>query len=199
MKRVVLVPLFILVLFSTAIASEPNFAGIKWEDGDDAIIAKIGKIQGFNAGAETRKYAEASIQMCNPDEEATASFDIRKTAMTNTKAAKDASVDTRIIRSGDASQKISAIAFSRSKVTDKLLVINVAFNKNRDSFSRDLGDRIDQMLKKHGLPARIIRDTYQWEVSNVEIDADGSKGIISYQHLLNIEAHCTLLKQTNIQ
>jgi hypothetical protein len=183
------------MMVGIAVAGEPTFASINWDDGDDTVIAKIGKIKGFSGVLPLAKKDAEPYRICRPDIRTAKAAGIKPTALNNSDKTADSNIDTRVVNSGDAAHQINSIDFSRSKITDKLLVINVSFNKNRDSFTRDLGDTIDLMLKKHGLPSRIIRDTYQWKISNVEIDADGSSGVISYHHLINIEEHCNLESQ----
>ena len=195
MKKTVLIPLFILMMLSKAVAEEPTFASINWDDGDDTVIAKIGKIKGFSGVIPATKKDVKPYRICRRNVKTTKATGVKPTALNSSGKATSSNIDTRIMNSGNATHQIDSIDFSRSKITEKLLVINVSFNKKRNTYTRDLGDTIDLMLKKHGLPLRIIRETYQWKISNVEIDADGSSGVISYHNLMNIDEHCNLESQ----
>ena len=195
MKKTTFISLFILVMASFAVAGEPMFASINWDDGNDTVIAKIGKIQGFAGVLPTHKGASEPFWICNPNMETAEALDIKPTALNRKRETLDSNIDTHILNPGDVKHQINSIDFSRSRITDKLLMIKISFNKDKDTFTRELGDTIDLLLKKHGLPLKIIRDTYQWKISNVEIDADGSSGIISYSHLVNINEHCKLGSQ----
>ena len=195
MKKTALILLFLLVTVSFAFADEPTFASINWDDGNETIIAKIGKIQGFAGVLPKHEGASESFWICNPNKETASAIDIKPTALNRSGKTSDRNIDTKILNTGDVKHQINSIDFSRSRITDKLLMIKISFNKDKDTFTRELGDTIDLLLKKHGLPLKIIRDTYQWKISNVEIDADGSSGIISYSHLVNINEHCKLGSQ----
>jgi hypothetical protein len=99
-------------------------------------------------------------------------------------------IETRIFDSPEIKNPIRSIDFSRSKATDKLLMINIVFNDKVDGFRRTCNSMVDRLLKKYGLPSRIVRDTYQWIISDIEIDFDCSNGTIFYSHLTRINEHC---------
>jgi hypothetical protein len=183
--------LIFLVFFSAkglCFAVEPIFAGIIWDDDNNKIIEKISTIQGFKDISPEKTSSNGPSWLCSSQ------MGIAKALNLQTRERHDADVliETQILNTADTNNPIRSIYFSRSKATDNLFILNVVFNNNVDDFVRICNNTIDTFLKKYGLPARIVRDTYQWIVSDIEIDFDNSSGTISYYHLTRINEHCRL-------
>jgi hypothetical protein len=90
---------------------------------------------------------------------------------------------------------IDSIAFSRSILTDKLLMIRLSYNNNLHSVLEDQWQMIRSLLKKHGTPTSVMEDTLQWSTSDLVINAELSKRIVSYYYLQHINEHHNLGNQ----
>jgi len=195
MKKKIMILIVLLFLSAKVVcfAAAPTFADISWDDGNKIIIAKINTIQGFKNLSPQETLTSAPFWLCSPQMGISRAMDIQpKGFTTNNDDAAVIDIETQIFVSPEVKNSLRSIDFSRSKVTDKLLMINIVFNEKIDAFHRICDSTVDRLLKKYGLPSRIVRDTYQWIISDIEIDFDCSKGTVSYSHLTRINEHCKL-------
>jgi hypothetical protein len=74
-------------------------------------------------------------------------------------------------------------------------MIRLSYNKYEHSFLENQWEMMQRLLKKHGTPTRVMGDTLQWSTSDMIINAEGSKKIVSYYYLQHISEHCKLGNQ----
>ena len=193
MKKTFLIFLLLLLtVVSYSFAGEPTFADIRWTDDNDAIIAKINKVQGFTGISPQQKMIREPLWLCSPDMGILNALDIKPAALNKKQKTFGTYIDTQVLNTRELKYPIYSIDFSRSKLTDTLLMIKIFFNKDSNSFSKNWNGMTDLLFKKNGIPSKIIRDTFQWVMSDIEIDADESNGTVSYYHLLHLNEHCKI-------
>ena len=128
----------------------------------------------------------------------TGALHIKPTVFTTDPETPDANIETQIFDVLIQDYPIDSIAFSRSILTDKPLMIRLSYNKNLHSYFEDQWLMMRRLLKKYGTPTRVMGDTLQWSTPDVVINAEGSKRVVSYYYLQHISEHCNLGNQTAI-
>jgi len=100
----------------------------------------------------------------------------------------ESKIDTLIFSSSAPNNYVQSIEFNRSKIIGKLLSSAIFFNTSQTK--RYEADIVGQYLKKYGIPSRVIKDIFQWNIDNVEIHVDESNKNLTYYHLKSINEHC---------
>ena len=181
----------ILVFYTNGFSQEVPVAGINWSDSDEMIISKINQIDRLAGMTHYIIKQRENINLCTPDivmsktDKATsASNEIKENIQSN--------IDTLIFNSSSLNNYLQSIEFSRSKIIGKLLSIQMFFDtRHAQRYDRDI---VGRYLKKYGIPSRVIKDIFQWNIDTVEIHVDESNENLKYYHLNSINEHCHRLR-----